>query len=78
MATEAASWPANTPFVPRYGHAAVYDTMLKQLVVYGGEMGINQTAKTWGRACQILLLLATSSTRPLLLQRPFVELNFTL
>jgi hypothetical protein len=62
VATEAASWPGSTPFVPRYGHAAVYDTSLAQLVVYGGEMGIDQSANTWGRACQVLLLLATSST----------------
>lgn len=62
VATEAASWPSDTPFVPRYGHAAVYDTMLRQMVVYGGEMGINPELNTWGLRADIIVFDADTNT----------------
>ena len=61
IASTAPSWPSAHPFVPRYGHAAVYDTLLSEMVVYGGEMGDDQGSNTWSMGETDIVIFNTQS-----------------
>ena len=62
VASTTPSWPSELPFVPRYGHAAVYDTVMKEMVVYGGEMGVNPQFNTWGLRADVIIFDTDTNT----------------